>query len=79
MIFMMIGAEFVSLLVLIIYVGAISILFIFVIMLLNLRLVDLYTGLHNYLPIGGFIGILLVIEIIIFIFMDFGTYMSELL
>ena len=45
LIFLRLGAEFVALLYLIIYIGAIFILFIFIIMMLNLRLIFLYTNL----------------------------------
>jgi len=55
-IFILIGAEFLALFLLIIYVGAISVLFLFVIMMLNLRLVETYNTVWNYIPIGAFIG-----------------------
>lgn len=63
-IFVFVGAEFIALLTLIIYVGAIAILFLFVIMLLNLRVVEIYSGYFNYLPIAGFITLFFLIILI---------------
>jgi NADH-quinone oxidoreductase subunit J len=57
LLFLIIGAEFLSILLVIVYVGAVSVLFLFVIMLLNLRIVEIYNTFINYLPLGLFIGI----------------------
>jgi len=54
---MMEGAEFLSLLFIIVYVGAIAILFRFVVMMLNIRLVELMDNTTRYVPIGFLIGI----------------------
>lgn len=51
--FIFLGTEFLAFIIFIVYVGAISILFLFVIMLLNLRVVELYTRKILYLPFGG--------------------------
>lgn len=48
---LLIGAEFLAILLVIIYVGAISILFLFVVMMLNLKVVELHSTFYNYLPI----------------------------
>jgi NADH-quinone oxidoreductase subunit J len=53
---MILGAEFLSIILIIIYVGAVAILFIFVIMMLNIRVVEVYNSLINYLPIGVLIA-----------------------
>lgn len=71
-IFILIGAEFLALFLLIIYVGAISVLFLFVIMMLNLRLVETYNTVWNYIPIGAFIGFIFFFQIIFLIYFDFG-------
>lgn len=55
--------EFLGLLFLIVYVGAIAILFLFVIMMLDLKLVELYENTTKYIPLGFFIGILLLLEL----------------
>ena len=70
-IFLSFGAEFIALLLLVIYVGAISILFLFVIMMLNLRIVELYNTFLNYLPVGAFFGFFLFIELFYFLTMEF--------
>lgn len=56
-IFVLVGAEFLAIAVLIIYVGAIAILFLFVVMMLNLRILELYSSFHYHIPIGGIIGL----------------------
>ena len=61
--FIMMGAEYLGMLTLIVYVGAVAVLFLFVVMMLNVNYSDLKSGFLNYLPFGGFIGIILVIEI----------------
>ena len=69
--FMLLGTEFLAILIFIIYIGAISILFLFVIMLLNLRTIELYNTFFNYLPIGSFIGLLFFLEIFYLFSFDF--------
>ena len=58
--------------VLIVYVGAISILFLFVVMMLDLRTVELHSTFFNYLPIGSFIGVLFFLEILYLVLNDFS-------
>lgn len=65
---MVLGAEFLSILLLVIYVGAVSILFLFVVMMLNLRIIEYYTTFYNYLPLGFFVGF--------FIFLIFSVVYS---
>lgn len=57
------GVEFLGMLFLIVYVGAIAILFLFVIMMLNIKLVELLDNATRYVPIAIIIGIFLLIEI----------------
>jgi len=54
------GVEFLSLLLIIVYVGAIAILFLFVVMMLNIKKVDLDTKHPSYIPIGFIIGMVFV-------------------
>lgn len=60
--------EFLALIFLVVYIGAISILFLFVVMMLNIRILELSNKLLNYFSINSFIIFLLVIEITYFIF-----------
>lgn len=62
-IMILLGVEFLGMLFLIVYVGAIAILFLFVIMMLNIKLVELLDNATRYVPIGMIIGIFLLIEI----------------
>ena len=63
----MLGAEYLGMLTLIVYVGAVAVLFLFVVMMLNVNLGDLKSGFLSYLPFGGFIGVILLIEIVMMI------------
>lgn len=62
MIWMTMGAEFLSLLLVIVYVGAVMVMFLFVIMLLDTRMPSLRDGLKTYLPLGLTIGGVMVLE-----------------
>lgn len=70
LILLLLGAEFLSVLIVIIYIGAISILFLFVIMMLNLRIVEVYNSLVSYFPIGSFLGIFFFFEFFLIIKTD---------
>ncbi len=61
----LLGFEFLGIILLIVYVGAIAILFLFVVMMLNIKLVELHQNLTRYIPIGLIIGVVLLIELII--------------
>jgi len=61
--FIMMGAEFLGMLTLIVYVGAVAVLFLFVVMMLNVNFKELRTGFLSYLPFGSLIGLVLLIEI----------------
>jgi len=61
--FIMIGAEFLGMIMLIVYVGAVAVLFLFVVMMLDINFVKLREGFLQYLPFGALLGIVLVIEL----------------
>jgi NADH-quinone oxidoreductase subunit J len=54
--FIMIGAEFIGMITLIVYVGAVAVLFLFVVMMLNINFKDLRSSFLNYLPFGALFG-----------------------
>src|SRR6266511_1235461 len=54
--FVLIGAEFIAMILIIVYVGAVAVLFLFVVMMLDLDFAQLRQGMATYLPIGGTIG-----------------------
>lgn len=62
MIWMTMGAEFLSLLLVVVYVGAVMVMFLFVIMLLDMRMPSLRSGLKAYLPLGLTVGGVMVLE-----------------
>jgi len=74
--FLILGAEFLSILLVIVYVGAVSILFIFVVMMLNLRVLEVYHTIVTYLPIGIFFGFFFLLEIFYIIKNDFNLFIS---
>src|SRR3546814_12699949 len=62
MIWMLQGAEFLSLLLVLVYVGAVMVLFLFVVMMLDVRMDALRAGMKTYLPMGLIIGLIMVLE-----------------
>ncbi|ALM81700.1 NADH-quinone oxidoreductase subunit J [Bordetella sp. N] len=62
LLWMLLGAEFLALLLVLVYVGAVMVLFLFVVMMLDIRMGDLRAGLKKYLPIGLVVGLVLVLE-----------------
>jgi len=62
--FVLIGAEFLAWILIIVYVGAVAVLFLFVVMMLDVDFAELRQGFLNYLPIGGVIGIILCAELL---------------
>ncbi len=61
--FVLMGAEFVAMLMIIVYVGAVAVLFLFVVMMLDVDFVELKQGLANYLPMGALIAVILLLEL----------------
>lgn len=62
--FMLSGAEFLAMLLLVVYVGAVAVLFLFVVMMLDVDFAELKRGALDYAPIGALIGVVLVGELI---------------
>jgi NADH-quinone oxidoreductase subunit J len=63
--FVLLGAEFLAMILVIVYVGAVAVLFLFVVMMLNIDFEELKRGLLQNLPIGVAIGITLVCELVL--------------
>ncbi len=59
----LLGAEFVAMLLVIVYVGAVAVLFLFVVMMLDVDFTELKRGVAEYLPVGALIGVVLLIEL----------------
>ena len=65
--FVLIGAEFLAMILVIVYVGAVAVLFLFVVMMLDINFSELREGFLNYLPVGALIGLILVVELLMVI------------
>ena len=63
--FILVGAEFLALLLMIVYVGALAVLFLFVVMMLNISFAGLRSGVAQYLPFGILIGLVIFTELIL--------------
>ena len=61
--FLLLGAEFLAMILVVVYVGAVAVLFLFVVMMLDIDFAELRQGMLNYLPIGGTIGLILLVEL----------------
>jgi NADH-quinone oxidoreductase subunit J len=61
----LLGAEFLAMILIIVYVGAVAVLFLFVIMMLDVDFVELRQGFLNYLPVGGLVGLIFLIELVL--------------
>ncbi|KCB39057.1 NADH-ubiquinone/plastoquinone oxidoreductase chain 6 [Bordetella hinzii CA90 BAL1384] len=72
MLWMLLGAEFLALLLVLVYVGAVMVLFLFVVMMLDIRIDHLRSGLKTYLPLGLVIGLVLVLEMSFVLFTTWG-------
>ena len=63
--FVLLGAEFLAMILVIVYVGAVAVLFLFVVMMLDINFVELRQGFLQYLPVGGLIGLILIVELLL--------------
>jgi NADH-quinone oxidoreductase subunit J len=61
--FVLLGAEFVAMLMLIVYVGAVAVLFLFVVMMLDVDFAELRAEMAQYLPVGMLIGVVLLVQL----------------
>ena len=75
--FVLLGAEFVAMLLVIVYVGAVAVLFLFVVMMLDVNFVVLRQGFLRYLPLGAVVALILFIEL--FLVLKASTLSVEIL
>ncbi len=61
--FVLIGAEFLAMLLIVVYVGAVAVLFLFVVMMLDVDFASMRQGFLNYLPLGGLVAFILLGEL----------------
>ncbi len=63
--FILLGAEFLAMILVVVYVGAVAVLFLFVVMMLDINFAELRSGFMRYLPIGALVGFVLLAELIL--------------
>src|ERR1700692_4915353 len=63
--FVLLGAEFLAMIVVIVYVGAVAVLFLFVVMMLDIDFAELRSGFMRYLPVGALVGFILLPELML--------------
>jgi NADH-quinone oxidoreductase subunit J len=61
--FVLLGAEFLAMILVVVYVGAVAVLFMFVVMMLDVNLAEARDGFLHYLPLGLLVGFILVMEL----------------
>ena len=62
--FILMGAEYLAMLLIVVYVGAVAVLFLFVVMMLDVDFVELRPGFGQYAPIGGAIAVVIIVELV---------------
>lgn len=63
--FVLLGAEFLAMTLVVVYVGAVAVLFMFVVMMLDINFVEMRQGFLQYLPVGALIGLILLGELLV--------------
>jgi NADH-quinone oxidoreductase subunit J len=63
--FLLLGAEFLAMILVVVYVGAVAVLFLFVVMMLDVDFVELRQGFLSYLPVGGLVGLVFLVELLL--------------
>ncbi|MEJ0026005.1 MAG: NADH-quinone oxidoreductase subunit J [Rhizomicrobium sp.] len=65
--FVLLGAEFLAMILIIVYVGAVAVLFLFVVMMLDVDFAELKSGVQQYILVGAGVGLLLLFELVFFV------------
>jgi NADH-quinone oxidoreductase subunit J len=65
--FVLLGAEFLAWILIIVYVGAVAVLFLFVVMMLDVDFAELRQGFITYLPAGALVGVILLAELLVLV------------
>ena len=63
--FVLLGAEFLAMILIVVYVGAVAVLFLFVVMMLDVDFAELRQGFLQYLPVGGLVGVIFLAELLL--------------
>src|SRR3982074_839300 len=70
--FVLLGAEFLAMIMVVVYVGAVAVLFLFVVMMLDIDFAELRSGFTRYLPVGAVDGVILLAELVLI----FGSWVT---
>jgi len=70
--FVLLGAEFLAMILVVVYVGAVAVLFLFVVMMLDVDFAELRQGFLQYLPVGALVGVVFLVELVLVV----GTWVS---
>jgi NADH-quinone oxidoreductase subunit J len=70
--FVLVGAEFLAMILIVVYVGAVAVLFLFVVMMLDVDFAELRQGFLQYLPIGAIVGFIFLTELLLIV----GTWIT---
>ena len=65
--FVLMGAEFLAMILVVVYVGAVAVLFLFVVMMLDINFVELRQGFIRYVPVGAAVGLVLLAELVLIV------------
>ena len=71
--FLMLGAEFLAMILVVVYVGAVAVLFLFVVMMLDVDFAELRQGFLQYLPVGALVGAIFLVELVLVV----GTWVTS--
>ena len=63
--FLLLGAEFLAMILIVVYVGAVAVLFLFVVMMLDVDFAELRQGFLQYLPVGALVGLVFLVELVL--------------
>ena len=63
--FVLMGAEFLAMILIVVYVGAVAVLFLFVVMMLDVDFAELRQGFLQYLPVGALVGVVFLAELLL--------------
>jgi NADH-quinone oxidoreductase subunit J len=71
--FLLLGAEFLAMILVVVYVGAVAVLFLFVVMMLDVDFTELRQGFLQYLPVGALVGLIFLVELVLVV----GTWIAS--
>lgn len=74
MLWILIGAEFLGLLLVLVYVGAVMVMFLFVVMMLDVRMSSLRHGFRTYMSLGAVIGLIMIVEMAVVLGMEWSDF-----